>query len=666
MSRRPLTVLLGPLACGVLAAAPAPAARALLFTPCPSSSGFSCATVPVPLDRSGAVPGSIALSVEREMADPLGQSRSAVVGLAGGPGQAALPLGEFMAKALAPALATRDLIVFDQRGTGESDPLSCRSLENFSGGSAGQLLEACALEIGPAREAFTTQESVADIEAIRQATGYEKLVLYGTSYGTKVALEYAERYPQNVEALVLDSVVPTDGPEPFAVATFQAIAPVLGELCPNKACAGITSNPLDDLARLAARLRKHALGGSVYDGSGHRHAATLSEPGLFDILEAGDLNPALRALLPAAVQSALRGDPDPLLRLQLLSEGLIPSFPKKRGETPGKAENSESIDEALFVTTSCEETPFPWQRTASSKTRLAEALVSLRALPSSDFDPFDATTALEDSLVSDCVDWPDASSAPPAAGTLPDVPTLILSGAQDLRTPTANARRVAGQIPGAELLIVPFTGHSVLGSDFSGCAERAVAAFFGGAQVQPCLTSTDVFPPTPITPTKLAYIRPPAVLGGKPGRTLTAALDTILDLSRQVIGATLQADQELPGGSSFGGLRGGYARLEPSAVVLKEFSFVPGVQLTGSFPIKDDKLQSATIRVSGAAAARGAIRLGSGSTVSGTLEGKHFDVEIAQVRLARAGTGPGAGDWPRGRVSFPLPGLIEARPAPVR
>ena len=115
--------------------------------------------------------------------------------------------------------------MFDQRGTGASQPLRCASLEEFAGGAAGAALERCARELGPARGAFTTQESVADIEAIRAATGYQKLVLYGTSYGTKVALEYAERYPQHVEALVLDSVVPTTGPEPFAIPSFQAVGP---------------------------------------------------------------------------------------------------------------------------------------------------------------------------------------------------------------------------------------------------------------------------------------------------------------------------------------------------------------------------------------------------------------------------------------------------------
>ncbi len=92
-----------------------------------------------------------------------------------------------------------------------------------------------------------------DIEALRAAAGYEKLVLYGTSYGTKVALEYAERYPQHVESMVLDSVVPPEGEEPLQLASFAAIAPVLRELC-RGGVPGVTTNPVADLARLDARL----------------------------------------------------------------------------------------------------------------------------------------------------------------------------------------------------------------------------------------------------------------------------------------------------------------------------------------------------------------------------------------------------------------------------
>jgi len=661
MFRRALILLLAPsLLIGMLqSVSVAPADGALAFAPCASNApaGFSCTAVPVPLDRRGQVPGTISLSVERKLASPL-QSKAAVLALAGGPGQAALGLGEFIAKALAPALTARDLLIFDQRGTGASGPLSCSALNSFSA-SASQAFEHCALQIGPARGAYTTQESVADIEAIRQAAGYEKLVLYGTSYGTKVAEQYAERYPQHVEALVLDSVVPPDGPEPFAVPTFQAIGSVLGELCSKGACTAITPNPLTDIATLAARLHKHPVSGSVYDGSGHRHTAALAEPGLLGILEAGDLNPALRALLPAAVRSALRNDPDPLLRLQLLAEGLIPNRP---GGHPSE-ENSDQIDEALFVTTTCEEAPFPWQRSGAPATRLTEARGALRALPGSDFYPFDAPTALENSLIPACAGWPDASAASVVPGALPDVPALILSGAQDLRTPTSGARRVAALIPDAQLLVVPFTGHSVIGSDFSGCATQAVTAFFGGGvgehPILPCAPGPDIFAPTPLTPTKLAYVHPAPGLSGRPALTLTAVLDTIIDLNRQVIGATLQANAQLPSGSSFGGLRGGDAKLSSSRLQLTRFTFVPGVQLSGTFPVRKGRLQSATLRISGAAAASGTVRVGSGKQVTGSLGGKRFDVNIASVKLSRASAA--TGEWPSHPVAFPLPALAGLR-----
>jgi pimeloyl-ACP methyl ester carboxylesterase len=632
----------------------APAA-ALDFSACQNGSAFTCSTVTVPLDHSGRLPGSISLAVERKTAGA-GPSQSAVVALAGGPGQAVLPLGEYVASAIAPALRARDLLLFDQRGTGASDPLDCSALGSVATAGVGQMVERCALQLGPARGAFTTQQSVEDIESIRQAAGYKKLVLYGTSYGTKVALEYAQRYPSRVEALVLDSVVAADGPEPFAVSSFQAIAPVLADLCAKGACAGITPSALADLTRLASRLRRHALAGSAFDGAGRRSAVTLTEGGLLEVLEAGDLNPALRALLPAAVRSALRRDPDPLLRLYLLSQGLIPTVPKHPRESPG------SIDETLFVTTSCEETPFPWQRAAPASTRLSEALAALHALPRGDFYPFDAATTLATGLTSDCAYWPDASSPPPAAAALPDVPTLILSGAQDLRTPTSVARSVAALIPDAQLLVVPLTGHSVLGSDFSGCAAAAVATFFAGGQVSPCTSGANLFPPTPVTPTKVAYLHAPRGLAGRPGRTLTAVVDAILDLSRQVVAATLQADQELPSGSSFGGLRGGSAKLTPRAAILRGFSFVAGVRLSGSFPVKGGELQPATIRVYGSEAARGRVTFGGGRRIAGILGGRRFDLSLARVRISRAG---GREGWPARPLRFPLGPLVEgphARP----
>jgi pimeloyl-ACP methyl ester carboxylesterase len=654
MSRRARNAALAaPLLTAVLAAAHAPAASAALpFAPCESAPGFACAALAVPLDRSGAVGGTVTLRVERRAAG-LAPTQSAMVALAGGPGQAVLPLAPFIAKVMAPALDSRDLLLFDQRGTGTSDPLSCGALTVSAKESVGRLLERCALQIGPARGDYTTQESVADIESLRRAAGYGKLVLYGTSYGTKVALEYAARYPAQVEALVLDSVVPASGPEPLGIPSFQAIPAVLAELCSRRACAGITANPLADVARLASRLRKRPLRGEAFDGRGRRSAARMREADLLELLQAGDLNPALRALLPAAVRSALRGDADPLVRLHLLSLGLIPSVPNV------PVENSPPIDEALFASTSCEETPFPWQRAGSPATRLAEALAAVHTLPNRAFYPFDAATALATDLIPDCAYWPDASAAPPAAGALPAAPTLILSGAQDLRTPTSIAAQVAAQIPGAQLEVVPYTGHSVVGSDFSGCAAASVSAFFSSRAVAPCTAGKNTFSPTPVSPTKLSYLPSPPGLGGRPGRTLTAVLDTLIDLSRQVISATLQA-QELPSGSSFGGLRGGYARLSASAATLRRYAFVTGVALTGTFPVQNGELQPATITITGSQAAHGTVTFGRRKYVTGTLGGRHFKVNLQTVKLSAASRP--ASEWPARVRGLPLRGLIEARP----
>lgn len=626
-------MLATPLVAGALPAVRPAAASALTFGTCAHVAGFSCTTLPVPLRRGpGAPSGTLTLDIARRLAGST-PSSAAVLALAGGPGQPALPLAQYFAKAMAPALSSRDLLVFDQRGTGESDPLSCPVLEEGGGAgisTLGQLVQRCGEQIGQARSAYSTAESVQDIEAIRQAAGYEKLVLYGTSYGTKVAEQYAETYPSHVEALVLDSVVPPEGEEPFKVSTFKAIRSAFAEMCSHRACAGIASKPVPELAELASRLRKHPLRGSVYDGAGRRRPAALGEESLLEVLLAGDLNPALRAMVPAAVHAALHRDPAALLRLKLLSEGLVPSLPRGR-----KRKSPDGVDSALLIDTTCEDTPYPWSRESSPASRMAEATAALNAKPGSDFYPFDRATALKDSLLPGCVNWPYSGPSEAPSGALPDVPTLILSGAQDLRTPTSNAREVARMIPGAQLLVVPYTGHSVLGSDFSGCAEVAVEAFFEGASVLPCGRIPNLFSPTPAIPASLASTKPIAGLPGKPGRTLRAVLETMVDLDRQVIGATLQADAELPSGSSFGGLRGGYAKLSKKAVQLHRFSFVPGVELNGTLPVSRGKVGSGRMTITGATSAHGVVSV-NGTKATGTLGGRRFSIDVGHAHISTA------------------------------
>ncbi len=609
----------------VLSGARATAANAqIAFVPCAGTNNFGCAHLTVPLDPGGATPGTITLAIRRHLA-PVGDAKSALLALAGGPGQAAIPFAKEFSELLGSILATRDLIVYDQRGTGLSHPLSCHGFERPGAyHSFGALIGACAEQIGAERAFYTTPDSVADIEAIRLAGGYEKLVLYGTSYGTKVALEYAQEHPEHVEALILDSVVTPSGPEPLDRPTLAAVPRILRQLCADRACAQITRDPVSDLARLVRRMRGGAVVGRVIDGRGHPHRVSVSSNDLLEILLAGDFDPVLRAEFIAAVRGAASGDNAALARLIV------------RAESGGEDESSEDIDVPLYYATTCEEQDFPWSRTASPHMRIAQATAQLAALPAGSLAPFTAANALALSDVPACAFWPFATPAPPAlAEPLPNVPTLILSGADDLRTPTSGARAVAAQIPDAHLLVVPNTGHSVLTTEPTKCASAALHAQFAGRAIAPCPAgpASALFRPTPLPPEHLGAVTPARGYRGRTGRTLQAITLTLADFARQFLLAVLEklgASQSPKLSSlSIGGLRAGWAQFSSSGLRFHGYTYIPGVTLSGVV-----KAASATLRIGGSAAVHGTLRLGSHRKLVGDLGGKH-------VRLV-GGTAGGA------------------------
>jgi pimeloyl-ACP methyl ester carboxylesterase len=625
-------------------ALPARAGAQLSFSPCNGSVEYACAHLTVPLDPSGATPGAITLAIRRHRA-PVGEARTAVIALAGGPGQAALPFMEDFTEILGPALATRDLIVFDQRGTGYSHPLSCHGFETPGAyHTAGQLLAACAEQIGPERAFYTTADTVADIEAIRAAGGYEKLVLWGTSYGTKVAEEYAQRYPQYVEALVLDSVVPPTGPDPLDRSTFAAVPRILRQLCVRGQCAGITRNPVADLARLVRRMGAGGLSGRWIGPHGHPDTLRVTSNELLNILLAGDFNPTLRAEFPAAVHAAAAaGDTAPLARLLVRAEG---------GEAEGEA---EAIDVPLYLTTTCEEIDFPWSRAASPAERLAQARATIGALPASSYAPFTATDVLDFDELPTCAHWPFATPAPPAVSeAMPNVPTLILSGADDLRTPTANAQAVAAQIPDAHLLVVPYTGHAVLEDEPTHCAREAVRALLAGRAVRsscPAAPPPPVELPTPLPPERLAALAPAPGNHGRAGRTVTAVQLTLAYFEHQADLRLLEAGGESGGAlasllAPTGGLRAGWAQLTLHGTSFHGYSYVPGVTLTGVLAAHH------VLRVGGRAGAHGTLRLAANGSIAGTLGGHR--VHVAATPTARAaivGTDAQASDVPGPRGS---------------
>lgn len=604
------------------ALAPASARAGISWGVCAESNNIACGHLTVPVNPREPGAGAITLALRRHRA-PLGEAKDAVIALAGGPGQSAIPfLAQFDAL-LGPIVATRDLIAFDQRGTGFSHALSCAVFEHARTAPLPHAVSLCGSEIGATRGLFTTAQTVADIEDIREAGGYEKLVLYGTSYGTKVAERYAQEYPAHVEALVLDSVVPPNGPDAFDRPTFAAVPRVLRQLCAGRACARIAKAPVKDLARLVRRMGRGNLRGTLIDGYGRPVRKRIDSDDLAAILLAGDFDPILRAEFPAAVRSAVLGDTAALARLIGRAEG---------GGGEEEESSPEAFDVPLYYATICDETAFPWNPAADPSKRLREARAALSAIGASAFAPFTTANALALSDVPACAYWPQTAGGPEVVTTpLPDVPALILSGANDLRTPTSGAREVASAIPDANLLVVPNTGHSVLGADPTPCSHDALQAFFEHHQIHRCKDRSPppLALPTPLPPRSLTEVPVAPGNGGLPGRTLQASLLTFGDFGRQLLLALLEHFSEVLFGSGelrTGGLRAGWGGLVHGKIELHDYSYVPGVTLSGRLGPRG----AGTLRVGGRAGADGVLHLSSRGSLSGVLGGRRVHIARPQ------------------------------------
>jgi pimeloyl-ACP methyl ester carboxylesterase len=591
-------------------------AQAPLFAKCPRGAaprGAECGSIPVPLDRSGGVPGEIRLFMMKLA--PIGGPPSGVlIPLAGGPGQAATPLAEDFLISLGRAVGGRQLVVFDQRGTGRSGVLRCPELERARGDDPRDYA-ACAEQIGPPRAFYTTRESVEDLEALRAALGVERISLYGVSYGTKVALAYAQRYPTHVDRLLLDSVVPLDGPEPFGLSTFAAVPRVLRELCAGGMCRGITPDPVADMQRLVASLRgRGPVRGPFYDRSGRRRSRAVARLNLFNALVEGDLDPTLRAELPGAVRSFLQRDRGPLIRLIRRAGALE--------ENPSVAE----LSEALFAATICEETRFPWDRSAPADQRSAQIAQALSSVPDSAFLPFDRATAFASPVVRACSQWPTASAPPPEVPQqLPEVRTLVLAGRDDVRTPLEDAQSVAARIPGARLTAIPQSGHSVLSSDLTACADREIEAFFADQAARACPTRRRYFSPAPVAPLSLGDFPPAPGMRGNAGRTAAAIGFTIADATRQVIAAVIDATspQLRSGRLAGGGLRGGSYILSSRGLELRRYEYLQGLRVTARLGGRPARLF-----VNGRYAV-GTLLIHSSGLVTGRLSGQRVRYRIS-------------------------------------
>jgi len=565
-------------------------APAVASAQCPE--GARCGKVTVPLDHRGVTPGTLDLVYGTLPAT--GTRAGTLVLLSGGPGQAALPILNDFAELIEPLRSTYDIVAIDQRGTGGSGKVDCDV------GEAGDVA-ACAAKLGDRRAFWSTAETAFDLENLRVALGVDKLTLFGVSYGAQVAQEYVRRYPDRTAAVILDSPTPVDGLDGVdELRTFGAPR-VLREVCFPGICHETVMEPDTALATAVERLQDGALRGADVQPNGRVRTVRVSEAALYSLIASSDLNPLLRAGLPAAIASLAAGDAAPLIHLVRVTAG------------DGGSGGGSAISRLLATT--CIEARLPWAPDSAVASR-SDALKAFIAARSEAFAPFSPEVVLGTSIAELCAAWPPTPKPEGVPYAGPNVPVLVISGRQDLRTPLESARRTLAQYPNAKLLAVRSAGHSVLSTDFTGCARAGTIAFLRGQEVELCSQrgpDRAALPAGPYIPASISGLRPTGTTG-LAGRTFSAVRVTLTGVGFDTTGIDPKRSFRLPG------LRAGYVTGRGSRLVLHGVEWVRGVKVSGTLT-----RFSGTLTVSGSQAAAGTVTF-TRTRATGTLGGKTFTV----------------------------------------
>jgi len=421
--------------------------------PCPDISGFTCSTLRVPLDHSGHEDGHLDLQVAT--ADNTDAPRGTLLVLTGGPGQPGVAFVNRLRVVLAPVLDEYRLVMLDQRGTG-ANALVCPQLQEQLGASdlfvpTPDAVRECATIVGEDRRFYSTADTVADLDLLRRALGVDAWVIDGISYGTYVAERYAIRNPHAVSRLVLDSVVPHDGVEPFVTAPMRATGRVLRDVCAARLCPG---DPAEDLATVI---------GMRDDGSDILNAITIWEFVSSDYI-----------FIPEILHAAAQGDMAEL-------DSLIAAIREGVQASPSE------LSQGLHASTLCGDGDWPWGSAAAKLAGREDDLArAATKLDPSEVWPFDIETAVGNGILQTCLLWPPTKVAnPPHRQQLPDVPTLLLGGERDLSTPIEWLRQEANVAPGAEVVIVSDATHSVQTRATDDSARRAVDEFLTAQRLVP-------------------------------------------------------------------------------------------------------------------------------------------------------------------------------------
>lgn len=378
--------------------------------------------------------------------------------IAGGPGQGSVAFYAGYAQAFEKVRRKRDILLIDQRGTGESASLACDTGEDLIEGqySIEQTLgetQKCLDGLPHDPRFFTTSIAVQDLEALRLELVIPQLNLYGISYGTRVAQHYLRRYPSATRTVILDGVVPPAlafGPI-IATEAQKALDAIFARCAEDATCNERFPRVRDEFMALQEMLTQEAVTLELpHPLTGYTQQTTFGAAELAAAIRLLSYHPNSVALIPLLVHEAAEGNLLPLASQFLMITDRM----------------SDALSIGMHNAVVCaEDVPFI-DRDAISREELENTYIgALQA----------------DALEAICSIWPrgvidDDFKTPVVSGK----PVLLLSGEADPITPPYFADRVAATLDNVRHLTGIRQGH---GQAMRGCMPEVIGRFVDSASV---------------------------------------------------------------------------------------------------------------------------------------------------------------------------------------
>jgi pimeloyl-ACP methyl ester carboxylesterase len=281
-----------------------------------------CGTISVPEDRTNPNGRRIDLRVAVVPAVLPTPAAQPFVVLAGGPSEAASQYFAWLPAVYGAVHAARDIVLVDQRGTGGSNSLvlpAAPDVEGLSATDAHVAMASWAKDALGSLDAdlrfYTSTVAAEDLDEVRAALGYDRIDLYGTSYGATLAQYYLRQHPDRVRVAIFDGAAPVDVPvlERLGRSSQGALDRLLARCAADAPCAQAFPDLALEWTTMRAGLER-GLETPIIDPS-------TGKPGIADLrMVAPSLHHALMtsegaANIPLAIHLAATGRFDPLSQL---------------------------------------------------------------------------------------------------------------------------------------------------------------------------------------------------------------------------------------------------------------------------------------------------------------------------------------------------------------